>query len=153
MKKQIQDYKARLSKEIVDCMAQPISARSVDEVSAMSECWAHVTEIETSAMEDDEPLTKKEAAEWVEKMRHEDGSTGARWSIEQVMPYMSPRGIYDKPEIFWACVHLMHADYCRVAKNYGVDTLDFYADMAAAFLKDRDAVPDKAGTYYRFISA
>lgn len=51
------------------------------------------------------------------------------------------------PETFWCVMCMMYSDYYRVARNHGVDTPDFYADMAAAFLQDAAAVPNMAGRY------
>jgi hypothetical protein len=42
----------------------------------------------------------------------------------------------------------MASDYGKVAKKYGVDKADFYADLAKAWLDDKDAVPGKAMIYY-----
>lgn len=51
------------------------------------------------------------------------------------------------PETFWCVMCMMCSDYYRVARNHGVGTLDFYADMAAAFLQDAAAAPNMAGRY------
>lgn len=48
---------------------------------------------------------------------------------------------------------MLYSDYCSVAKKYGLgDKIDFYADMARAFLMDRDAELDKLERYYRYIA-
>lgn len=42
--------------------------------------------------------------------------------------------------------------YCKVAEEYGVgDKSDFYADMAKAFLMDKDAGDGKLAKYYRHV--
>lgn len=41
---------------------------------------------------------------------------------------------------------MMYSDYYRVARNHGVDTPYFYADMTAAFLQDA-AAPNMARRY------
>ena len=48
---------------------------------------------------------------------------------------------------------MMYSDYCAVAREHGVDTPPFYADMAAAFLHDDDAVDDKLVAYWETIPA
>lgn len=61
-------------------------------------------------------------------------------------------GLTAVPETFWCVMCMMHSDYYRVARNHGVDTPDFYADMTAAFLQDADAAPNKAGRYDRCVT-
>lgn len=45
----------------------------------------------------------------------------------------------------------VYSDYCAVAKKHGVNNVDFYADLAKAWLHDKDAVKDKAAAYYEYI--
>ena len=45
-------------------------------------------------------------------------------------------------------MNAMYSDYCKVAKRYGVDRPEFFAEMAKAWLEDKDAVPNKAAMYY-----
>ena len=44
-------------------------------------------------------------------------------------------------------------DYCKAARKNSVDRPEFYADLAAAFLEDKDAPEDKTGRYYHNIAA
>ena len=44
-------------------------------------------------------------------------------------------------------MNMMYSDYCMVARSYSADNQNFYADMAAAFLRDKDAVPGKIVEY------
>ena len=48
-------------------------------------------------------------------------------------------------------MNMMYSDYYNVDRTNNVDAPDFYADMAAAFLMDADAMPNKAGRYYHCI--
>jgi hypothetical protein len=91
------------------------------------------------------------AREWVEGMHNEDGSTGAHWTMEQVKPIMQQKGVDAEPEEFWAVMNALYSDYCKVAKKHNVSTVDFYADMAKAWLEDKDAVEDKAAAYYEYV--
>ena len=46
----------------------------------------------------------------------------------------------------------MYSDYSKVFKKYGVgDKLDFYVDMAKAFIEDKDAQPGKLRRYYTYV--
>lgn len=55
---------------------------------------------------------------------------------------------------FWALyavMNAMYSDYYEVAKKYNVATPEFFADMARAFIDDKDAAPGKAERYYEYI--
>ena len=91
------------------------------------------------------------AREWVESMKGEDGKSGEHWTMEQLKPIMQQRGIDAKPEEFWAIMNALYSDYCKVAKKHNVSTVDFYADMAKAWLDDKDAVEDKVAAYYEYV--
>ena len=49
-------------------------------------------------------------------------------------------------------VYALYTDYCKVAKKYGVDKVDFWADLAKAFMRDKDAGEGKVKKYYEFIA-
>lgn len=97
------------------------------------------------------PMTKEMAEEWTRSMRNEDGTKGPHWTMEQVKQVMAQKGIkYDLAE-FYAILNAMYSDYCAVLKKHGVNNIDFYVDLAAAWLNDSDAVPNKAAMYYECI--
>lgn len=99
----------------------------------------------------EEGLDERTAHEWSKKMKNADGSTGAHWTKEQVKPYMQNVG-YQGDEIeFWIIMNAMYSDYCKIAKKYGVDRPEYYAEIAKAWLEDKDAVPDKAAAYYECV--
>ena len=92
------------------------------------------------------------AMKWTKHMRNEDGSTGAHWSLDQVRKVMKERGIRRDEAAFFAIMNALYSDYCVVFKDHGLgDNLDFYIDMACAWLDDEDAVEDKAGAYYECV--
>ena len=95
---------------------------------------------------------RQTAMKWVNQMQNEDGSKGPRWTFEQARQIMSQQGIKCDPAEFWAALNMMYSDYCKVAEEYGVgDKADFYADMANAFLMDKDAGDGKLAKYYRHV--
>jgi hypothetical protein len=49
-------------------------------------------------------------------------------------------------------MNALYTDYGMVAQRYGVDTVDFWADMARSFIHDVDAVPGKVKKYYQLIA-
>lgn len=96
-------------------------------------------------------LDQMSAEQWARNMEKEDGSKGPKWTKEQVKPYMAQVGYHGPEYKFWVIMNAMYSDYCKVAKKYGMDRPEYYADLAKAWLEDRDAVPEKAGLYYRYI--
>lgn len=92
------------------------------------------------------------AREWTSKMENEDGTKGPHWNMEQIKKVMEQRNMTGDPVEFWVAMNMMYSDYCKVAKKLGVNTVDFYAEMAKAFLEDKDTgVPDKLTAYYENI--
>lgn len=64
---------------------------------------------------------------------------------------MRQKGLNFDPIEFYAAINVMYSDYCKVAKKMNVNTVDFFASMAEAFLTDQDAVKDKLAAYYAHI--
>ena len=96
-------------------------------------------------------MDRKTAEEWTAKMENEDGTKGAHWSYEQITQLMPQKNIECDPAEFYAAVNMMYSDYCKVAKQYNINTVDFYFAMAKAFLDDEDAEENKIGKYYEYI--
>ena len=89
--------------------------------------------------------------EWAKDMKNTDGSSGAHWSMEDTETVRKARNINDcKPEDFWITMNMMYSDYQGVAKKYGIDKPEFYADMARGFLVDKDSKQgrEKLEAYY-----
>lgn len=55
---------------------------------------------------------------------------------------------------FFAAMNMMYSDYCAVARMFGVDRPDFYAQLAKAFLLDKDAgePEEKIERYWRYVA-
>lgn len=96
-------------------------------------------------------FTEEMAEEWTSGMKNKDGSRGPHWKLEDVQKVMSQRKIHKDPMEFFAVLNAVYSDYCAVAKKHGVNTMDFYVDMACAWLDDEDAHPDKATIYFHEI--
>lgn len=98
-------------------------------------------------------LTMEDAEEWVNSMSNEDGTHGAHWTIDQVKQVMAQRKIDCDPVEMWAAMNMIYSDYYKAAKKHGVGgNLDFYIDMAKAFLDDKDARKNKISAYYEYIA-
>lgn len=91
------------------------------------------------------------AEKWTAKMENEDGTKGPHWSYEQITQMMAQKNIECDPAEFYAAANMVYSDYCKVAKQHNVNTVDFYFAMAKAFLDDADADDDKIGKYYEYI--
>ena len=92
--------------------------------------------------------------EWAKDMKNMDGSSGAHWSMEDTETVRKTRNINDcKPEDFWITMNMMYSDYQGVAKKYGIDKPEFYADMARGFLMDKDSKQgrEKLEAYYEYV--
>lgn len=98
-------------------------------------------------------LTRDEAEEWCDRMKNADGTTGPHWSYDQATQLMTQRNLTCNPVDFWVALCMMYSDYSKVARAYSADNPNFYADMAAAFLCDEDAVKDKLVQYWEHIPA
>lgn len=101
-------------------------------------------------------LTREMSEKWVESLESDDPAKprGAKWTTDQVKPIAQKYGIAtdgDKLYEFWAVMNALYCDYYAVAKKYNVLNADFFADMAMAFIHDKDAVDGKAAAYYKHI--
>ena len=96
-------------------------------------------------------MDRQTAEDWTRRMKNEDGTTGAHWTMEQAEQVMRQHGIQCEPAEFYAALNMLYSDFCEVFKKHGVNKIDFYADMAKAWLDDKDAVSDKLSAYYEYI--
>lgn len=141
------NYLEKLEAEKRNYMELPVSLGSMEmirEIEKTKECLCG---------DFDGELTKEDAMSWMYNMKNEDGSYGAHWEIEQTRPFMAPRGITCEAWEWAAVMNMMYSDYCKAARKNSVDRPEFYADLAAAFLEDKDAPEDKVGRYYHNIAA
>ena len=96
-------------------------------------------------------FTPELAKKWVENMENEDGTKGAHWNLEQVKQIMAQRGIDEDPYTFWAILNSIYSDDVKIAKKFNVNNIDYYVDRACAWLKDKDAVKEKAAAYFEYV--
>lgn len=96
-------------------------------------------------------LTREMADEWMENLQNEDGSKGPHWSMEQTKQVMNQRGIKGDPLEFYAILNALYSDYCKVFQKHNINKVDLYADLASAWINDKDAMDGKAALYYECI--
>lgn len=103
---------------------------------------------------DEEHLSREEAEKWVESMESEDGRKGGRWPYHEIKQYAGNFGIQGEEKVveFFAVMNALATDYGKVAKKHGVDKVEFWADLAKAFINDKDANPGKVKMYYECIA-
>ena len=101
-------------------------------------------------------MTREMAEEWVDRLEGSDPAKphGGKWSAEQIKPVAQKYGIPTEGERFWefyAVMNMLYSDYYGVAKKYNALNADFFADMAMAFISDKDAVENKVAAYYEAV--
>lgn len=114
----------------------------------------HQTQMMGGSEGDEDQLSREDAEKWVKSMKSEDGKTGGRWPYQEIRQYAGNFGIQGEDKIveFYAVMNALYTDYCKVAKKYGVDKVDFWADLAKAFIHDKDAGEGKVKKYYECIA-
>lgn len=104
-------------------------------------------------------MSHKDIEKWKKHMKNQDGTMGEHFKKEQVMQAARQIGVnpeeYGNEHIFGLVMNMMYSDYCAVAKKFGLDRPDFYAELAKAFLNDKDfggEPEEKVWLYYKCIS-
>ncbi len=100
-----------------------------------------------------QPLTREKAEEWVGSMQNEDPNReeGECWTLEEVKDIAKKMGMPTEGKKlieFYAAINAMYSDYYKVAEKFDLVEDDFFAEMAKAFIEDKDAVKDKVAVYY-----
>lgn len=117
-------------------MAEPVSSRSVGSCTMLMDalCKADKITIESEAS----TFTEDDARRWTEHMENDDGSMGAHWTLEQTTAVANSIGVHVDPWIWFAALNMEYSDGFDVAQKYGLDRPEYYADLAKAFLFDKD---------------
>lgn len=100
-------------------------------------------------------LDRVTAEKWVRSLKNEDNArpTGGRWSMDELKPMAQKFGLKAEPDDeefieFYAITNAMYSDYCAVAKKFNITSPEYYGMMALAWMRDKDAVPNKTAMYY-----
>lgn len=136
MTEKIKAYKAKLCEALEACMAEPVSSRSVGSCTMLMDalCKADKITMEPEAS----TFTEDAARRWTEHMDNDDGSMGAHWTLEQTTAVANSIGVHVDPWIWFAALNMEYSDNFDVAQKYGLDRPEYYADLAKAFLFDKD---------------
>ena len=147
----IKAYKAKLCEALEACMAEPVCSRSVGSCTMLMDalCKADKITMEPEAS----TFTEDDARRWTEHMENDDGSMGAHWTLEQTTAVANSIGVHVDPWIWFAALNMEYSDNFDVAQKYGLDRPEYYADLAKAFLFDKDGggPEEKIAGYYHGI--
>lgn len=145
----MKEYIDKLYERICDLMERPVTPGNAEEVKLYAKT---IHALEKLDMHED--FTKEDAVSWTEHMENSDGTTGPQWTMDETSAMAKRMGVYLPGCVWFAAVNMMRSDYCMVARKYGVDKPEFYADMAQAFLFDKDAgePEEKIAAYYHCIA-
>lgn len=93
------------------------------------------------------------AMDWTAEMVNADGTKGPHWSMEETNKLMKQHALDCDPAEFWAVMNSLYSDYCEALRESSASTPEVYVRLARAWIKDKDAVPDKAAAYYTHVVA
>lgn len=150
-------YIEQLREALGAVMERPVTLGRAEEATAYAEAICAIKRVGGHEEAGTAEFTRREAENWTSRMRNEDGTAGAKWTLEQTSAAGKSAGV-PLGEVgeaaFFAAMNMMYSDYCAVARMFGVDRPDFYAQLAKAFLMDKDAdgAEEKIGAYYRCIA-
>mgnify|MGYP000022654090 FL=1 len=154
MTDKIKAYKAKLCEALEACMAEPVSSRSVGSCTMLMDALCKADKI---TMEPEvSTFTEDDARRWTEHMENDDGSMGAHWTLEQTTAVANSIGVHVDPWIWFAALNMEYSDNFEVAQKYGLDRPEYYADLAKAFLFDKDGggpEPKIAGYYHGIVES
>lgn len=136
MTDKIKAYKAKLCEALEACMEEPVNSRSVSSCTMLMDalCKADKLTMEHGSS----TFTEADARRWTEHMENDDGSKGPNWTLEQATAVANSIGVHVDPWIWFAALNMEYSDGFDVAQKYGLDRPEYYADLAKAFLFDKD---------------
>ena len=136
-------------------MRNPATPNAAQGIMAMVECL-NILKSAGGTICTGREMTRDDAEAWAAHMVNEDGTTGPHWGVDQTTAVAESMGMtWEKVSrpCWWITMNMMYSDYSGVAEKYGVSIAEFYADMARAFLMDKDGpgAKKKLAAYYHGI--
>lgn len=93
----------------------------------------------------------------VSKMKNENGTVGAHWTLEQTTQVAQQYGInlnnhlYNKYDWF-VTMNMFYSDYYKaVISMTNSDNVKYYVDLSKAWLEDKDASEGKMWYYFKYV--
>lgn len=103
-------------------------------------------------------MSKQDYEDWGKMLENEDGTRGEHFKKDQVEQIAKQMGVnlesVGGEKVFCMAMNMLYSDFCAVARKYGVDRPEYYADLAKAFLHDKDYKgnpEEKLWAYYKCI--
>ena len=138
----MKEYIEKLYTKLHEAMEKPVTLGSAEEVGLYAKT---IRRLEKMDCREDQPeaaeFDRETAMQWAERMQNADGSTGPHWTMEQTTAVAESMGIQAPVVPRWAwgvTMNMMYSDYYPVAVEFGLNRPEFYADLAKAFLLDKD---------------
>ena len=135
-------YMQHLRDEIAALMERPVSLGRAEEICAYADTICALDKMQggNHLRESTEMMgfTEREAERWAKHMKNDDGSTGPHWTLEQATAVANSIGVHTDPWVWFAALNMEYSDGFAVAQKYGLDRPEYYADLAKAFLFDKD---------------
>lgn len=154
----MQEYIDKLHQEMHKVMEKPVTLGRAEEVTVYADAICSLHKLSGDHFRESTKMmkfTEDDAKAWTARMENTDGTTGPHWPMAQTTAVMVSRGYHYDPAVWYAAMNMIYSDYFGVAENHKVDYVDFYADMTAAFLDDKDAAgpEEKISAYYHCIAS
>ena len=146
-------YIEHLKEQMHEIMERPVTLGRAEEVTAYVDAICALHKLDDDHFREATKMiefTEDDAKAWTARMENEDGTTGPHWTMGQTDAVANIAGVSVKSCVWWAAMNMMYSDYYGVAAKYGLDRPEFYADLAKAFLMDKDAggPEEKMAGYY-----
>lgn len=154
---EVKDYLERAKASVAHFAINSAPSRSSAEaIKAMLCALDEIEEYIEEHKDGCKALTTEDLNLWKSKMQNEDGTVGGHWTIDQTTSVASGLGIkfeHFTPEEFNTAMNMMYSDYYPVAVKFNQNNANFYAELAKAFLCDKDAESpsEKLAEYYQSI--
>lgn len=154
----MKQYIEELKKQLQEVMERPASLGRAEEVTVYADAICALHKLGGDHFRESTKMmsfTREDAMRWAEHMQNADGTTGPHWTMEQTSAVADASGIpHDISRWAWGVtMNMMYSDYYDVARKFGVNVPEFYAELARAFLMDKDGPgpEEKLCAYYRCI--
>lgn len=152
----MKEYIEKLYTKLHEAMEKPVTLGGAEEVGLYAKTISRLEKLDCRADEPDAAAFDRETAiHWAEHMQNADGTVGPHWTMDQTSVVGDASGAgHDIPHwVFGVTMNMMYSDYYDVARKFGVNVPEFYAELARAFLMDKDGPgpEEKLCAYYRCI--
>lgn len=146
-------FKCRLEDLIEEYAEMRPSERVAAAMLPLIACWKELDAI-GARMRSESVLSDDDLTAWLDGLDNADGTHGAHWTQAQTTAVGDSIGIsWDKvtPKCWHVTMNVMYSDYSPVGEKFKQPGPEFYAELAKAFLMDKDGgspAEKLAGYYY-----